>query len=73
MPQKIYYGNIELMNCKTRKKIILQNQLFKELDRPTDSDLRSKVLRKINPKEREQYQIIKLCFETAKHIANTNY
>jgi len=73
MAQKIYFGNVEVLNIKTRERRTLEKQLFKELDRPTDTSLRATVLRHINPKEREQWQITKLCFDTAKYMGDTVY
>ena len=73
MPQKMYFGNVEVENLKTREKRTIERKIFKEHDKLTDPYLRSKVLKEIKPKERINWQITKLCFDTAKYSGMTVY
>ena len=73
MPQKIYFGNVEVCNTKTREKRTIERKVFKEHDKLTDPYLRGKVFRDIKPKDRANWEIIKLCFDTAKYSGMTVY
>jgi hypothetical protein len=73
MPQKIYFGNVEIINTRTRQTQTMDRQVFKEQDTPNDTALRSTVLRQFKPNERANLQIVKLCFDTAKQIGQTFY
>lgn len=73
MPQKIYYGNAIVRNQKTGQIQTIEGVVFKELDSLTDKFLRSSVLRKFKPPEREYLEITKLCFDTATYLSDTIY
>ena len=73
MPQKIYFGNVEIINTRTKQALIIDSQVFKELDTPNDTGLRTNVLRQFKPNERANLKIVKLCFDTAKYLGNTVY
>ena len=73
MPQKIYYGNVELVNTRTHQKIIVENQIYKELDNINDASIRNKILIHLKPKEQEQFKIYRFCFDTAKYLGDTVY
>lgn len=73
MAQKIYFGNVQIMNVKTRERKIVEKQLFKEFDRPNDADFANKILRHLSPKERQYWEIIELCFDTARYLGDTLY
>ena len=73
MPQKIYFGSVEILDTRTHQIQILDRQVFKELDTPNDTGLRLKFLRQFKPNERVNMQIVKLCFDTAKHLGYTVY
>ena len=73
MPQKIYFGNVEIINTRTQQTQIMESQVFKELGTLNDTGLRIKVLRQFKPNERANLKIVKLCFDTAKHLGYTVY
>lgn len=73
MPQKIYFGNVEIINTKTRQQKIIEGIVFTEYESLTDYRLRSQVLREFKPQERERWKIKKLCFDTARYMSNTAY
>jgi hypothetical protein len=71
MGHKIYFGDVEVLNIKTKQKMVFSHQMFTELDKPTDDKLRRWVLAKIKPANRGDYKIIRLCFDTAKVVGET--
>ncbi len=68
MASNIYFGDIEVINLKTKERRIIERQIFKDTDKPTDSNVRVRVLRGIKKEERNNYQILKLKTETAKYL-----
>lgn len=73
MGHKIYFGDVEAINLKTKQKLVFSRQVFTELDKPTDERLRRWVLAKIKPADRGDYRITRLCFDTAKVTGETAY
>ncbi len=73
MAQKIYFGDVEILNHKTRERVTLTKRMYKEHDSPTNPEVRESVLRDVKPKERDQWQIERMCFDTAKYLGDTNY
>lgn len=73
MPQKIYFGDVIIKNTKTGHRETIPEIIFNELDTPNDKHLRGSVLRKIKQPERENYQIERLCIDTAKYLGITAY
>lgn len=71
MGQKIYFGNVEVFNPKTKERKTIENQLFKEKDSLNCPYLRGKIFRAMKAKERENWRITKLCFGTAKQVGET--
>ncbi len=71
MASKIYFGDVEVINLKTKERRIIEKQVFKDTDKPTDPHVRRFVLRGIKEKERNNYQILKLKTETAKYLGVT--
>ncbi|WP_159517710.1 hypothetical protein [Sunxiuqinia indica] len=73
MTQKIFFGDAEIKNTVTHEKAIVNRIVFKEHNNLQDRYLRNRVLRRINPKDRDKYKIVKLCFGNAKYLGDTNY
>lgn len=73
MTQKIFFGDVEIKNTVTQEKTIVDRVVYNEGENLKDTYLRGRVLRRINPKNRGQFEITKLCFNTAKYLGNTNY
>jgi hypothetical protein len=73
MPQKIYFGDVEITNIRTGEKKNVHRKLFKELDSINDVSMRNYVLKHIPAKERQLYKIVKFQFDTAKQIGETAY
>jgi hypothetical protein len=71
--QKIYFGNVEIQHKETGETRTIEKKVFKELDSPTDKNLKSYILKDIRPIEREKYIIKRFCFDTAKQMGNTAY
>lgn len=71
MGQKIYFGNVEIQNVRTRERLIVKNQLFLEHTNPNDTNFKKRVLRTLKPKQIENYKITRLFFETAKNLGIT--
>ena len=73
MAHKIYFGNVEIMNIKTRQRKIIERVVFLENESLTDAGLRSQVLKEFKTPEREYYQLVKLCVDTARFMSYTAY
>lgn len=73
MAYKIYFGSVVVFNDKTKETRVIDRQLFTERDNLTDEKLRGWVLKNIPPKERINYKIVELCFDTAKYLGDTAY
>lgn len=73
MPHKIYFGDVEVLHLKTKQKMMFSRQVFTKLDSPTDEKFRRCVLRKIKPAERDDYRIVRICFDTATVTGETAY
>jgi hypothetical protein len=73
MAQKIYFGDVIIKNTNTGHSETIEGLVFREFEELTDNFLRSTALRKFKKPDREQYQIEKLCFDTAKYLGVTVY
>ena len=71
MVQKIFFGDVEVLNHKTRERVTLTKRMYKEHDRPNDAELRESVLKHLKANDREHWHIERLCFDTAKYLGNT--
>ena len=71
MASKIYFGDVEVINLKTKERRIIERQIFKDTDKPNDLNVRATVLRGIRKEERNDYQILKLKTETAHYLGVT--
>lgn len=71
MASNIYFGEVEVINLKTKEKRVIERQVFKDTDKPNDPNIRASVLRSIRKDERDNYAILKLKTETAKHLGVT--
>lgn len=73
MPQKIYFGDVEVKDSRNGNVRTIKERLYKEKDSLQDASLRNYVLKGIPHKERSHFKIVRLCFDTAKQIGETVY
>lgn len=71
MPMQILFGDVEIINTKTKKKETVKGVVFKENSSLNDSFLVRHVLKGKPKQERANYKLIKLCKETAKQVGTT--
>lgn len=72
MIQKILFGDIEIINTKTKQKELVKGLVFKENDKPSDNSLVRYVLKHKPKPDRKHYKILRLCRERAKVVGLTN-
>lgn len=72
MRQRILFGSIEIINIKTNQKETVNNLVYKENDKPTDTYLLAYALKRKPKPERKNYRIFRLCRESAKEVGMTN-
>ena len=72
MSEKIYFGSVELYDPKTGEMIKTPPTIFTEYDTPKTYNKAHIYKHIANKKVYERLIIKKLCFETAKHVGNTN-
>ena len=72
MRQKILFGDVEIINIKTNKKETVKGLVYKENDKPTDTDLLTYALKRKPKPERKDFRVFRLCRESAKEVGMTN-
>ena len=72
MRQKILFGEVEIINLKTKQKETVKGLVYKENDKPTDPSLEAFALKRKPKPERKNYKVFRLCRETAKVVGMTN-
>lgn len=73
MPQKIYIGPVKIRDSRTGKILTVDRKIYKEREDITHGNFRGYVLKRIPAAERKYYQIIQLCYESARVTGTTNY
>jgi succinate dehydrogenase flavin-adding protein (antitoxin of CptAB toxin-antitoxin module) len=72
MVQNILFGDVEIINIKTKQRETVKGLVFKEYDKPTDNDLVKYVLKRKPKPDRKNYRIFRVCRESAKIVGVTN-
>ena len=73
MTQKIFFGNVEVLNTRTQQKQIIGKVIFKENDSVNNAEMKNRILYQIKANERECIKLVRFCFNTAIHLGNTVY
>jgi len=71
--QKIYFGDVIVKDTRNGATTTISKIIFLESDTPPATRLRAYILRYIATKERDKYQIIRFCTESAKVTGITAY
>jgi hypothetical protein len=73
MPKKIYYGDVVIQHRRTKEINVVPRQVYTEGQNVNEQMLRKYALRHLPRKERDTYNIIRCCYDTAKQIGTTAY
>lgn len=71
MRKKIYFGEVIIMNLRTKEKKIIPEMLFKEGDTLADSSVIIGILHRKPQLKKDGFRVLKLCYESARQVGET--